>query len=49
LALRRVEWRLFGFGMMQFLSILARRAGEHPIGARHKPVWPIFNERRNTL
>jgi hypothetical protein len=24
-AVRRVEWRLFGFGMMQFLSILARQ------------------------
>ena len=25
MAVRRVEWRLFGFGMMQFLSILAAR------------------------
>jgi hypothetical protein len=34
LAVRRVEWRLFGLGMMQFLSYL------HPLPARLPPKTP---------
>ena len=46
--MRRVEWRLFGFGMMQFLSNLTRwRALRAPVRERVELLSPAHrNERR---